>query len=147
MSRHVTPSSTPRLSSWKAHIFPVRLLLLLLFTLPIDSLSTKNRKPGTLFIFSRHHRANILFLSGFVVLTCLNQVQQAIGCFFSVQSREQQTLLCKTGGVVLVVVSCLPGFGRLSDSLTLVRQYRSPPLPLFAVKVRDSKEGEKTYLQ
>ena len=31
---------------WKAHIFPVRLLLLLLFTLPIDSLSTKNRNQG-----------------------------------------------------------------------------------------------------
>ena len=60
--------------------------------------------------------------------------------------REQQTLLCKTG-VVLVVVSCLPGFGRLSDSLALwLDNTAPPPLPLFVVKVRDSKEDEKKHI-
>ena len=68
------------------------------------------------------------------------------GCFSSIQSREQQTLLCKTG-VVLVVVSCLPGFGRLSGSLTLVRQYRSSSSSSFCCEGEGQQGRQKTYLQ
>ena len=111
----------------------------------MDSLSTKNRKPGTLFRISCHHRANVFF----VRICCSYMFESGPagnwGCFSSIQSREQQTLLCKTG-VVLVVVSCLPGFGRLSGSLTLVRQYRSSSSSSFCCKGEGQHGRLKTYL-
>ena len=86
------------------------------------------------------------FCQDFLFLHVRIRSSRQWGCFSSIQSREQQTLLCKTG-VVLVVVSCLPGFGRLSGSLTLVRQYRSSSSSSFCCEGEGQQGRQKTYLQ
>ena len=145
MSRHVTPSSTPRLSSWKAHIFPARLLLLLLlllFTLPIDSLSTKNRKPGTLFRISCHHRANVFF----VRICCSYMFESGpagsggVSLLFKAESNRPCCVR------LVWFWSWSPAYLALVGSLTLVRQYRSSSSSSFCCRGERQQERRKIHI-
>ena len=132
MSRHVTPSSTPRLSSWKAHFFPVRLLLLLLLTLPIDSLSTKNRNQG---------------LCSHLVVNTEEMFFFRICCSYMLESGPAGNwvfLFYSKQRATDPAVEDWCGFGRgLLLTWLWLDNTAPPPLPLFAVEVRDSKEGKK----
>ena len=72
----------------------------------------------------------------------MNQVQQAMGCFSSIKAESNRPCCVR----LVWFWSWSPAYLALVGSLALwlwLDNTAPPPLPLFAVKVRDSKEEEK----
>ena len=105
----------------------------------------KNRKPGTLFRFSCHHRANIF--SFFVRICCSYMLESGpagnggVSLLFKAE--------CNRPCCVRLVVwfwSWSPAYLALVGSLTLVRQYRSSSSSSFCCRGERQQERRKIHI-